>query len=581
MNLRKKINERAIPLEDYPDTYLARAKKAVETHKKYANAFKEIIRMMKDMSWKDIKFLDGPTSGGENYQFALLPEPIRLKIRESARINPNKAKTDFKIGSLAFAKTFDTTDPSTSSDIHMKVETSGHRSHFPNLGIPISLKGTNLGYKLYRALLQKFEYLRSNTGGTTSKDYAWQSIVSPKEDAQGNLTEDDVHAIVGEGAVFAMIKSLSRTDKIRHVTDFLNAAHISKSGITKKNFAIDDELKAILPDSLLAEIDPTRREEAERAREERAAAERKRADAAALASTPERFSLYAPFGPNAFDWEIGDYIVTRLYLMQPGYDQLPVRKVVEKNGREYMALKISDLASYEADGTIPSNDPRKTSNKNEWVKSQLKRGQFNYMPDPTDGRLAVKGSPGGRRVTATPVSAAQDTNAEQEQSSMQRRVVRNFMRGEFNVCIKASDWASRARMASQRKPMLTYIVKKMGVGRTATYSVMDGRTGELQNNLSWTDFDALGLKKFDIVQLERKSSAREGDWIFIKDHRSLQGFACVVYRITPAANLQPGLYIWTGEARPQYIREPRILSKLVESTAESMSTSLFRFGEII
>ena len=591
MNLRRKINERAIDLDNYPDTYLAARKKDVDAHKQYSVAFKEIVEMIKRMSWKDITFINGTTSGGTRMEFPLLPEDIRAKIKASARINSNLAKSNFTIGSLSFAKTFNDAEPSTDSNIYMKVDSAaeGQRSHFPNNGIPVSLKGTNLGYKLYRALLQKFKYLRSNTGGTTSKDYAWQSLVSTKRDAQGNLTEDDVHGIVAKSAVFAMIKSLSNEEKIRYASNFINSSEVDKSTITRKNFAMDEELKAILPDSILIQVDPTRREEAERNAAQAAEAERKRREEAALRTHSSRFELYAPFGVNDYSWEIGDYIVVRSYLMDPADTTLKVRKVVEKNGREYIALKMADIPAYEATGAI--NDPRKTSDKTLWVKSRLKPGQYSYMPDPTAGRLAIKGTPNGTPAVVPPTTHdsgrrrpstnTNATNTEGEQTSQQRRLVMRFMSGEFNVCIKTSDWTTRGRKAIAKQPITTYIVKKMGVGNSATYSVMDGRTGELQHNLSTEAYNALGLKKFSIVQLERKSSVAEGDWVFVKDHRSAQGYACVVYRITPASNRQPGLYIWTGEDRPQYIGQPRVLYKLVPDANESIKTSLYRFDELI
>jgi hypothetical protein len=579
------IPERAIPLDEFPDTYLSSRKKEVDKHKLYANAFKEIVGMLKEMSWKDLSFIDGPSSGGTRHQFPLLPEAIRLKIRDIARINPNKAKTDFRTGSMSFAKTFDTTEPGTGENIHMKVESEGslQRSHFPNSGIPNALKGTNLGYKLYRALLQKFKYLRSNTAGTTEKDYAWQSIISPKKDSRGNLTEDDVHAIVGQAAVFAMIKTIPNTEKIRLAKAFLNAGEINKSSITKRNFAIDDELKAILPDEVLMEIDPVRREEAERVRAERERVERAERERLALVNNRERFELYAPFGIDAYNWEVGDYIVVKDYLMNLTYNELPVRRVVEKVGNEYTAIKISDIEQYERDGTVRSNDARKTRNKELWVKTSLKRGQYNYMVDPAAGRAVVKGGgTGSATPTRTTAPTTQNVTAEQEQSPQQGKLVKNFMRGGgFNVCIKMDDWNDRRNIGGRRKPIVTYIVKKVGTGRSATYSVMNGRTGEVQRNLSSADYANLNLKKFEIVQLERKSSVREGDWVFVKDHRSAQGFACIVKNVTPASNRQPGLYIWTGEDRPQYIGQPPMLWKLVESTNDSLNTSLYRFDEFI
>lgn len=585
MNLRKKINERGVTLDEYPETYLSKAKKTVEKHKTYATAFKEIINMMKDMSWKDITFLDGPTGdNGSRIQFPLLPEDIRTKIKEIARIEPNKAKSDFSKGSYTFAKTFNPGEtPSTSGTIYMMVEreSNGQRSHFPNEGIPTALRGTNLGYKLYRALLEKFKYLRSNTGGSEAKNYAWQSMVSTKKDAQGNLTEDDVHAIVGPTAAFAMIKTIPNRDKIKYATQFLNnSGEIDKRNISNRNFAMDDELKAILPDALLAEIDPTRREEAERLRKEREAKEREKRDKEALKTNKARFDLYAPFGigPESANWEVGDYVVIKEYLMQLNFDNLPVRKVVEKVGNEYTALKISDLTQYEIDGTIPSRDPRKTRNKSEWVKTELKRGQWNYMADPTAGRLVVKGGATAARPTAT--TDANNQPAANAQTESQKRLIKNFMRQEFFVTVKTADWDNRARTGMRKQPIIPFLVKKTGNGRSATYKVMNARTAEAQDNLTKAQYDALNLVKFDMTQLERKSSVREGDWVYVKDHRSAMGFVCIVYRITPAANRQPGLYIWTGEARPQYIAQPPILWKLTQS-ATNESVSFLRFEDFI
>lgn len=570
--LRNQINERGVTLDDYPDTYLTKAKKDVDKNKTYSVAFKEIIDMLKAMSWKDITFIDGPGTS-ERTQFPLLPEDIRMKVRDLARIDPNKAKANFSIGSYTFAKLFDNSAPSASSTIYMKVESesSGQRSHFPNEGIPTSLRGTNLGYKLYRALLEKFKYLRSNTGGTTAKNYAWQSLVSSKKDAQGRPTEDDVHAIVGAGAVFAMIKTIPEADKIKHVKHFLNdTGEINKGAITKRNFVIDDELKAILPDSLLAEVDPERREEAERLRREREKKEREKREREALRTHSDRFELYAPFGVDAHDWEVGDYIVIKEYLMQVNFTDLPVRKVVEKNGNEYTAIKISDIAEYEASGELPSRDPRKTRNKTDWVKTRLKRGQWRYMEDPSAGRLVVKGSPGGRS-TGTPTPATQNPNAGNQMTDTQKRLIKNFMRQEFYVTVKSADWDNRRVIASSRQPIIPFIVRKTGTGRSAIYKVMNARTAEVQDNLTKAQYDALNLKKFDMTQLERKSSVVAGDWVYVKDHRSAIGFVCVVKNVTPAANRQPGLYIWTGDQRPQYISQPQTLWKLTEAANESTS----------
>ena len=158
--------------------------------------------------------------------------------------------------------------------------------------------------------------------------------------------------------------------------------NIEKHDLTTRNFAMDDELKALLPASVTDKID-VRKISARRSAElERVAAERqaeRQAQAAAgggddprWAMTPAaRIEAFAPFGVDTAaskSWEVGDYIVMKEFLLRPDYP-VPVRKVVSRNGREYTALKISDLAAFARNGAI--SDPRTTIHKSEWVKSQL------------------------------------------------------------------------------------------------------------------------------------------------------------------------------------------------------------------
>ncbi len=172
-----KIVEKGISLEEYPETYLAKRKKDVEKNKSYSVIFNEVIKLLKELRWQDIVFIDGGRSGSEKIEIPVFPENIRTKIKEAFRENNQKAKGDLMKGSLAFAKTHNNEDPASNNSIYMKVDGS-QRSHFPNEGIPSALRGTNLGYKLYRALIQKYKWLTSNVHGTTEKDYVWQSIVS-------------------------------------------------------------------------------------------------------------------------------------------------------------------------------------------------------------------------------------------------------------------------------------------------------------------------------------------------------------------------------------------------------------------
>jgi len=88
---------------------------------------------------------------------------------------------------------------------------------------------------LYRGLLEQKKWLKSNTAGTLEKDNAWASLISPKLNADGSLSDDDVHAILGPDCVFAMVKTISNDQKIRFATSFLDN-NISYSSVNTRNF---------------------------------------------------------------------------------------------------------------------------------------------------------------------------------------------------------------------------------------------------------------------------------------------------------------------------------------------------------
>jgi hypothetical protein len=597
--IKTNLFERGISHDEAPETYLAGRSREAATFKTYAVGYKECMQMFKELRWQDITWIEGTGSGFKTV-FPLLPNSIREKIHQLYRANASKTKEDFCRGSLSFAKTIrPNEDPTTSNAIHMQVEGSQQRSHFPNNGIPPSLLGVNLGYKLYRSLLEKFHYLTSNTGGTVSKDMVWQSLVSQKLDASGNPTADDVHAIVASTAVFAMIKNIPDAEKIQRATAFINSGSVNKDNITSRNFIIDPELKAILPKALQLEIDPVRRAEAAAARAEQQRIERKAAEAAAIRSAGSRFELYAPGGVDDHSWEIGDYIVLRTYLMDVNYN-VPVRKVVEKKGNEWIALKISDLASYEATGAI--NDPRKTTRKTDWVKSQWVRSMPGYITDPTAGRTAAapgvtatRRAPGGGHEIPAPTPTRRPRPGQDaiqplvEMTPTQRRTINSFMRDIFmrdadglgigTVYVRSDNWDTRTRFATQKRPMDTFLVKKIGTGRSATYTVMNARTAAIQANLTPVQFEGYGLKKLNATQLQVKGDVVVGDWVFVKERKSM-GVSAPVQRVTPRSNAWPGVYIEVGEHRPQHVQTPDVLYKLTPASNESIATSLYRFGEL-
>ena len=510
----KPINEDGVDHDQAPDTYLAARKRAADTDREYRTKLEEVRSGFKTLRWQDIAW---KTNGRQEHPF--MPEDLRTKIKQLYRINRTKAAND--IGSWAM-------DDNPSNEIYMKVDSSDHRSHFPNQGIPTGLRGLKLGYKLYRSLLQKYKYLKSNTAGTTEKDNVWQSLVSAKRDAQGNYTEDDVHGIVGVDNVFAMIKSLPDSEKISRATSFIENS-INKSGITPRNFIIDPELKAILPKDLLAELDPAQRvDRTARTRE-------------------QRYAKYAPGGVDDHSWEIGDLITVREYLVRVDYEDLPVRMVVHKSpSGEYYAVKVEDLQRYKESGTV--SDPRTTDNKRLWVKSVMtaltpsqRTLVTNYVQSPrTPLQTTPEREPAAPAPAATPAAGLGLDIIDNVLSGQQRRVIKAQIRNITHpwqiagneipeIYVPAAYFEADARnrrRTSQRTSTACYFV--VADPRTeGQFTMVHSRTAEY-SRVNQAQLTALNLVKISITAIRSKTEVNANDYVFVTDHSTKLGLLCPV-----------------------------------------------------
>ena len=290
--------------------------------------------------------------------------------------------------------------PGMSDAIHFRTEgpSDSQRSHFPNGGIPTGLRGTGLGYKMYRTLLKFAGYISSNTSGTREKDKAWGSMLDYKSNPDGSPSEDDAHAIIGPSNWMALDKTTMPDRAKADVAQRFISQTIGLNNTKGDRFDMDDELLAILPDTFLTQLHPsyidelvnqdrltperkeqiiaarTEAQRLERERAEREETERREQRARQEAETRQRVaSRIQQYGadPDA-EWNIGDFIVVKSYLYDTSYTSLPIRRVVAQDGRNYIAAKISDAIRIDNGEITPgSADARSTSDKTAWVKVNL------------------------------------------------------------------------------------------------------------------------------------------------------------------------------------------------------------------
>lgn len=329
--------------------------------------------------------------GGRTY-FPRFPAPIVTLMQELKQIDQNRFQNEFGQWRDVY--------PDNNNAIHFRTEgPSDHqRSHFPNGGIPPALRGVGLGYKLYRTLLKFAGYISSNPSGTAEKDKAWGSMLTYKSNPDGSPSEDDAHAIIGSNNWMAMDKGLSTNDKVSRAEQFITNV-IGFDNTKPDRFDMDDELLAIMPDEVLVRLhrdylnslvtdqrlttervqtilaarsaaqqreEERREREAAEARERMAIAEEERRARAA-----ERITRFGA-EPDA-EWNVGDFIVVKSYLYDASYDGLPIRRVVDRRGDQYIAVKVKDAMRIDA-GEITigeANDARSTTEKSGWVKVNL------------------------------------------------------------------------------------------------------------------------------------------------------------------------------------------------------------------
>jgi len=373
------VEEMALQPEQFPDTYLKRAKDRQALARSLAPLVKQFQEALINLNWRQITW----STRGSSY-YPILPEEILAFYKEAREKVQQNGGSDSFINNFMNNSFGKWADANNQSDcIHMEVDSSG-RSHFPGGGIPSSLRGARLGYKLYRALLEQKKWLKSNTAGTLEKDNAWASLISPKLNADGSLSDDDVHAILGPDCVFAMIKTISDDQKIRFATSFLDN-NISYSSVNTRNFGIDDELKAILPADVMARFDPAERERLERERREREQRE-----------AAERARQYGI--ERGIQWddqpEIGDLVYVRQYASSRD-TSIPMRIIIGERGGSVYALGLSQFIIWRDQANsnmqeLSGFETRSCSNNPESIKDYFVKVDPAQIPGLDDDSTVIR-----------------------------------------------------------------------------------------------------------------------------------------------------------------------------------------------
>ena len=548
------IEEMALKPEQFPDTYLKRAKDRQGLARELAPLIKRFQEALTNLDWRQITW----NVRGSSY-YPILPAEI-LSIYEEAQQKVSGQTDSFINGVMGDGFGKWATANNQSDCIHMEVDSSG-RSHFPGGGIPRSLRGARLGYKLYRALLEKKKWLKSNTAGTLEKDNAWASLISPKLNADGSLSDDDVHAILGPDCVFAMIKTISNDEKIRFATNFLDN-NISYSSVNTRNFGIDDELKAILPADMMARFDPAERERLERERREREQREQ-----------AERARQYGI--ERGIQWEdqpeIGDLVYVRNYAANRD-SSIPMRIIVGERGGTVYALDLRQFLIWRDQtnsnmSELGGFDTRSCSNNPESIKEYFVKVDPAQIPGLDDDSTVIRGRYSSTdwqgirdlilsmvdpelaaRMRAEREERERTEREERERAEAERQAQRAQNEERFGPSVETFLDDQYKAALEGRNPGGTYITKIFKRGQITDIALSPDQMDRFNRRKStpvflpardayWNSIngfkidepiDGLGLTRFRLERFDSKRATTPNEMLYIASHNTYYGLVAPV-----------------------------------------------------
>lgn len=524
-----------INLRNVPGSYLSKSSKESEGRKAQSEMLQEILSLLKSMPWQNIEFEYSGSPANRRTFYVKLPEQIIAKIKAyKQKFNDN---LQISVGNW---KQLDEGSP-----VYMETEpaSSFHRSHFPNNGIPTAFKGIGLGYKLYRKLLEVNKFLRSDTSGTNIKDNAWASLIKKRPDP------DDVHAIVGPASVFAMIKTLTREEKIDLVEQYLTSGNLDLNSLSSNNFAIDDELKSILPQELANIVNNPQSVRHLSGLQQRAA-DRSRMTEIQQRTEANR-QLFPVWGIRSIDtnWAVGDFVARFTYLDD---NSARLRIIINYDGIK--AVSVADYIKLSVTGTLDRNAVARTPDRQEWTKVDIAA-----IANLSDLRLSVAERAfvkslvdSGRHSAPDPRqnTAAQQVATQQTRTSVYGPLLRTHDTAEFKEMIEGRMLREEtARKIKQGNFVHSILLspaqeERMNSGLcTEVFVPFDGSVTNMRtpqtngisekavNTISGFVVTAPGEMQFtlkNLSEIRRKSDLRVGEMVYIANHPTYYGLVAKV-----------------------------------------------------
>jgi hypothetical protein len=240
-----------------PKNYLVKSLKIKEKGAKKRNELKKLSEKcnslysqinedLKNLRWEDISFKEK-----NKFFYVVLPGKIKEKIKEIFSIYNKLATYDYftmlnpldKIEQLHY----DYPDYIKDDYMYIYIDEPRNRTHFPK-GLPKSLLGYNLGFKIYRKLLNKIGFMQSEENATREVQDVYRKL----------LQLPDVNCVIYDDLVLLIEGGLPKSKVIDIVSDSIYERYLtrptSRKLVLNRSIIVDTKLIRIIGETRLLDM---------------------------------------------------------------------------------------------------------------------------------------------------------------------------------------------------------------------------------------------------------------------------------------------------------------------------------------
>lgn len=618
MSIKKKITnifEAPIPWDELPRTghYLSGKDDIIMTKRIIMGEINKIKDALKKMSWKKINW-----ERSDNLYYPILPTTIITMMNsllngsnaifqsEIATKNPTAFKDNVRNLFIANLSTgsynFKGVTGLGNYFIHMKIDSS-NRTHFPNSGINENLRNTGLGKKLYRGLIEQAPdgWVQTNSDGTEIKNWMWAALSHEQYDDNGRRDKDaEIYSFRFGDSLYAISTTKPLDQILRNGYTVINKINDKSTLATKEtrlanNIGIDGDFIALCKrnktnqyaSQVLSWVNISSRDAARIAREaEKRRLEEEKRKNALLKDRLKAYCGVTKISDLSSDFEEGDWIVVKSYLLQHDYSNLPVRKVT-KVGNTWKAYRPSN----------ENSDVRETTNKTDWVKALAPAVGSDYPPGtngvPANTSRRRNSSPRGSRTTnnspvTTPTSTTEqeptystitqvlsdnsifsgNNSAEKDRTynfnNIERRRFRNVHFNDNDVIWVPQQQFLNINYKINNNAIFGFCITNSYIINTKTMQESQRLEPNIINNIKSM------CTEYKLKTVEKRELS-DGDLVLIVQHGKFFGYVAKVMGTSLTTRGDKYIYLRVpGATRDRLTLTPQSIKKLVPVTNESI-----------